>query len=142
MEAHLANQTADTRFVAALLGSFAALGTVRALIGAYGVISYLVAQRSQELGVRLALGASPAAVLRLVLWSGLSMGLAGVALGLAGAVAVRRSLAGLLYGIAATDPVTLFGASAFLLVIVVTASGVPAIRAARIDPVRALRADC
>ncbi|MGE5277064.1 MAG: ADOP family duplicated permease [Acidobacteriota bacterium] len=139
MERHMRSQTADKRFTTVLLGLFAALGIVLAAIGGYGVVSYLVSQRTQELGVRLALGARSADVLWLVLRYGLSIGLAGVALGFAGAVAARQSMAGLLYGVAATDPLTLAGAAGLLLLVVAAASAVPAARAIRINPVEALR---
>jgi ABC-type antimicrobial peptide transport system permease subunit len=111
------------------------------LIGAYGVVAYLVAQRTHELGVRLALGAGSTDILWLVLRYGLFIGLAGVALGLAGAMAGRRFLAGFLYGVSVSDPLTLWGAAILLLLVVVVASAVPARRAMRIDPVQALRGD-
>ena len=141
MEAHIGRQSADTRFTTALLGLFAALGIVLAVIGAYGVVSYLVAQRTHELGVRLALGAGSADILWLVLRYGLSIGLVGVALGLAATFAVRKSFAGLLYGVAASDPLTLAGAASLLLLAVAAASALPAARAVRINPVEALRAE-
>jgi len=139
METHMGSDTADRRFAAVVLGLFAGLGIALAVIGAYGVVSYLVSQRTQELGVRVALGAGSSDILWLVLRYGFSIGLAGVALGLAGAVAVRRSLAGLLYGVAASDPWTNVFAAAVLLLVIVAASAVPAARAMRIDPVEALR---
>jgi len=141
METHLSSQTADTRFTTVLLGLFAGLGIVLAVIGAYGVVSYLVAQRTQELGVRLALGAGSTDILWLVLRYGLSIGLAGTVLGVAGAVAVRQSMAGLLYGVAVSDPVTLAGAAGLLLLVIAAASAVPAARAMRINPVEALRSE-
>jgi ABC-type antimicrobial peptide transport system permease subunit len=141
METHMSRQTADTRFTTVLLGLFAGLGIVLALIGVYGVVSYLVAQRTQELGVRLALGAGSIDILWLVLRYGLSIGLAGVVLGVAGAVAVRRSLAGLLHGVAVSDPSTLAGAAGLLLLVIAAASAVPATRAMRINPVEALRSE-
>jgi putative ABC transport system permease protein len=139
MEAHLRSQTADTRLTTVLLGLFGGLGMLLALIGTYGVVAYLVAQRTRELGVRLALGAGSADILWLVLRHGLYTGLAGVALGLAGAMAGRRLLARFLYEVSASDPFTLLGAAALLLLVVVVASAVPARRALRIDPVRALK---
>jgi putative ABC transport system permease protein len=141
METHMGNQTADTRFIAVLLGLFAGLGTILALIGTYGVVAYLVAQRTQELGVRLALGASSTDILWLVLRYGLLIGLAGVGLGLAGAMAGRRLLVRFLYGVAVSDPFTLLGAGVLLLIVVVAASAIPARRAMRIDPVQALRGE-
>lgn len=139
MPGHLSSQTLDARFTTVLLGLFAALGTILAVIGAYGVVSYLVAQRSHELGVRIALGADSHRILWLVLRQGLAMGLAGISLGLAGSLAMRQFLARLLYGVSGTDPWTLAGASLLLLLVVVTASAGPGRRAMRIDPVKALR---
>ena len=139
MDAHLSSETADRRFTTVLLGLFAGLGIVLAVVGAYGIVSYLVAQRTQELGVRMALGAGSTSILWLVLRYGLSIGIAGVAVGFAGAVAVRQSLAGLLYGVAASDPLTLAGAASLLLLVVAAACAIPAARAVRINPVEALR---
>jgi predicted permease len=139
MEGHIADQTSDQRFVTLLLSLFAAVGLALAIIGIYGVVSYLVAQRSQELGVRLALGASPPHVLWLVLKQGLSMGVAGVALGLLGAWFGRQIIERLLFGISAVDAVTFAGAAALLLAIAAIASAVPGARAMRIDPANALR---
>jgi putative ABC transport system permease protein len=139
MATHMSNQTADTGFTTMLLSLFAGLGIVLAAIGVYGTIAYLVAQRTQEFGVRIALGASAADILRLVLGYGLSIGVAGVVLGLAGAMLVGRLLAPLLFGISAADPLTIGGAAVLLVLVIVTASAVPARRALRVDPVQALR---
>lgn len=141
METHIRSQTADTRSTTVLLGLFAGLGTMLAVIGAYGVVAYVVAQRTQELGVRVALGADAKDILFLVLRYGLSIGLAGVTLGVTGALVARRLLAGLLYGVVGTDAVTLAGAAVLLLAVIVAASAVPARRAMRIDPVQALRGE-
>jgi len=141
MTAHMGNQTADTGFTTMLLGLFAGLGIVLAAIGVYGTIAYLVAQRTQEFGVRIAVGASARDILWLVLRSGLSIGLAGVTLGVAGAMMVRQFLAGLLYGASAADPWTLAGAAVLLLLVILAASAVPARRAMRVDPVQALRGE-
>jgi putative ABC transport system permease protein len=141
MQTHLSNQTADTRFTTVLLGIFAGLGTILALIGAYGVIAYMVAQRTQEIGVRMALGAGSTDIVWLVLRNGLFMGLAGVALGLAGAMLGRTFLTRFLFGVSTSDPLTLWGAATLLLLIVVIASAIPARRALRIDPVQALRGE-
>ena len=139
MPGHLSSYTLDARFTTVLLGLFAGLGTILAVIGAYGVVSYLVAQRTHELGVRIALGADAHRILWLVVRQGLSMGLAGIGLGLAGSLAMRQFLARLLYGVSGTDSWTLAGASLLLLLVVTTASAVPGRRAMRIDPVKALR---
>jgi ABC-type antimicrobial peptide transport system permease subunit len=137
----MSEQTADTRFTTVALGLFAALGTVLSVIGAYGVVAYLVAQRTQEIGVRLALGAGSTDILWLILRNGLSMGVGGVALGLGGAMAGRIFLARFLFGISPIDPVTLVGAAVLLLVVILVASAIPARRAMRIDPVQALRGE-
>jgi predicted permease len=141
MQTHLSSHTADRRLTTVLLGLFAGLGTILAVIGAYGVVAYLVAQRTQELGVRLALGAGSGDILWLVLRYGLFIGLSGVALGIAGAIAGSRFLARFLYGVSESDPLTLVGAAILLLLVVVVASAVPARRAMRIDPVQALRGE-
>jgi predicted permease len=141
METHMRSQTADTRFTTVLLGLFAGLGTILAVIGAYGVVAYLVAQRTQELGVRMALGAASRDILWLVLRYGVFIGLAGVALGVAGAMAGRRLLARFLYGVSVSDPFTLVGAAILLLLAVAVASAVPARRAMRIDPILAMRGE-
>jgi putative ABC transport system permease protein len=141
MERHLADQTADSRLTTVLLGLFAVLGMILTIIGVYGVVSYLVAQRTHELGVRVALGASAADVLWLVLRHGITIGLLGVGLGLAGALAAREILAGMLYNVSASDPWTLGCGSIILLVVVLIATAIPARRAMRVDPVLALRSE-
>jgi ABC-type antimicrobial peptide transport system permease subunit len=117
------------------------LRIILAVIGTYGLVAYLVAQRTQELGVRLALGANSIDILWLVLRYGLSIGLAGVPLGTVGSLLMRQSFARLLYGLTASDPLTLVAAAILLLLIVVTASAVPAAAAMRIDAVQALRSE-
>jgi putative ABC transport system permease protein len=139
MSDHLNDQTADTRFTTILLGLFAGLGMVLAVVGVYGVIAYLVAQRTHELGVRKALGADSGTIMWLVLRQGISMGLAGIVVGVAAAALMRQFLTRLLFGVSATDPWTLGGASLLLLLVVAAASAIPARRAMRIDPVQALR---
>jgi putative ABC transport system permease protein len=139
MTDYLGGSIANTRLTTFLLSAFAGLGTLLATIGAYGLISYLVAQRTQELGVRVALGADPFAVLWLILRQGLWMGLAGVSLGAGAAILLRQFLSRFLYGISETDPVTLASAAFILLLVVATASAIPAWRASRVDPMVALR---
>jgi putative ABC transport system permease protein len=141
MEKHIDSQTADTRFTTVLLALFAGLGTILALIGVYGVVAYLVAQRTQEWGVRVALGARSKDILWAVLRYGLYVGIAGVALGIVGALLLGQSVGVLLYGVKVSDPITLAGAAVLLLLVVVAASAVPAARAVRIDPVQALRTE-
>ncbi len=118
-------------FVAVLLGA----------VGIYGVISYVVAQRTGEIGVRMALGARAADVSRMVLKQGGSVAAFGLGLGLLGAFALTRLMRALLYGISPTDPATFVGVSALLLVIALVATYLPARRAARVDPVQALRSE-
>jgi predicted permease len=141
MTDYLNDRTADVRFTTLLLAVFAALGTLLSVIGAYGVISYLVAQRTHELGVRRALGADSGSILWLVLRQGIAMGLAGIGIGLAGAFVMRQFLTRLLYGVSGTDPWTLGGASVLLLLVMVIASAVPARRALGIDPAQTLRSE-
>jgi len=130
---------AQPRFQTLLLGLFAALAVALAAIGIYGVIAQSVAQRTQEIGIRMALGAQPVSVLKLVLGEGLMVGLAGVGLGLAATLAVVRLLSGLLYDLPAFDPATFVGASLLLIAVVLAACYIPARRASRLDPMIALR---
>ena len=141
MTDHLGDLTAVQRFTSVILACFAGLGLMLAVMGTYGVIAYLVAQRTQEIGIRLALGAPRSAVLWLVSSQGLRMAVAGVVIGLAGIVLAARSMASLLYGVSALDIATLASASIALVAIALAACAVPARRAARIDPMRALRSE-
>jgi ABC-type antimicrobial peptide transport system permease subunit len=133
------NLTIAPRFDALLLGGFAGVGLVLAAIGIYGVIAYLVGQRTREVGVRMALGATPAAVTRMFLRHATGWTLAGVAAGLAGSLAVTRLLASMLFQVDARDPWSRAAAPAVLLAVALAAAWLPARRAARIDPVRTLR---
>jgi putative ABC transport system permease protein len=135
----MAVSTAQRRFNTILMTIFAGVALVMATIGLYGVISYSVAQRTQEIGIRMALGAQAGHVLRMVLWSGFKLALAGVIFGLIASLAITRVLVGLLYGVSATDPMVLLGGSIFLAVIALLACYIPARRATRIDPMTALR---
>lgn len=127
------------RVMTAGLGIFAAVALGLAAMGLYGVIAFLAAQRTQEIGLRIALGASRQDILRMVAGQGLRFTLAGVAAGLAGAFAVARLLAGELFGVSPTDPPVFAGVSGFLVAVALLACLAPARRAARIDPQRALR---
>jgi putative ABC transport system permease protein len=141
MDEHIADQTTDRRFTGEILAAFAVLGLVLAVVGIYGVVSYLVAQRNLEIGIRLALGAGRSHVLWLIVRQGLLLGAAGVCIGLVGTAAAARSLESVLYRISALDAVTLTSASVFLLLVALAASAIPARRATSIDPIKALRTE-
>jgi putative ABC transport system permease protein len=127
------------RLAMTLLGVFAGVAAVLAGMGIYGAISYAVAQRTGEIGVRMALGAASSDVLRMVLRQGLAVVGSGVAIGLAGSWMLTRTLAGLLYGVTATDPLTFVAVPVVLVLLSAVACCVPALRAARVDPLTALR---
>ena len=132
---------ARPRFVAGLLAAFALVAVVLGAVGVYGVVAFAVARRMRELGVRSALGATPAAIRALVLRDGASLATAGVACGIVGTLAVGRLLRGFLYGVGAADPLVLLAVSALLFAVTLLASALPARRAARADPLVTLRAD-
>jgi len=137
----VSNATAPARWSTTLLGVFAGVALVTAILGVFGLLSYTVTQRSRELGIRIALGASRSGVQRLVLSRGLALALAGLVVGLAGALILTRFMQSLLYGVTPTDPFTFIGVSAVLMLAAVGASLIPARRATRIDPIVALRAE-
>jgi len=139
MEDRLAGSIMPQRFQTALVALFSAIGLVLAAIGIYGVISYSVAQRFREFGVRIAVGARGADILRLVVQQALWLVGVGLALGLLGAVVLTRVLRTFLFEVEPLDPLTFICVSAFLAVVALLASCVPARRAARIDPMVALR---
>jgi putative ABC transport system permease protein len=139
---YLDDMTAVKRFTSVILASFSGIGLLLASMGIYyGVIAYLVAQRTQEIGIRLALGSPQSAVVWLVSSQGLRMAVAGVVIGLMGTSLAARSMTGLLYGISALDPITMGSASIVLIAIALGACVLPARRAAKIDPIQALRAE-
>jgi putative ABC transport system permease protein len=129
------------RFNMTLLAVFAGIALVLAIAGIYGTVSYAVAQRTQELGIRAALGATRADVLRLVLWDGLKPVALGLALGLLGAYLLRWTLDRLVFGISTADPATFLALPLLLAIVAIVASLIPALRAARVDPMTALRVD-
>lgn len=131
----------DSRFLLSLMSAFAICALVMSLIGTYGVVRYTVSQRTHEFGIRAALGARGPDIIRLVLGRGVWLIVAGLSLGLAGAFGVTRLLRGLLYQVSATDPVTFLAVTLFLSATVLAACWLPARRAARVDPVTAIRCD-
>jgi putative ABC transport system permease protein len=135
----IAVSTAQRRFNTILMTTFAAVALLLATIGLYGVISYSVAQRTQEIGIRMALGAQAGNVLRMILWSGFKLALVGIIIGLFASLAITRVLVSMLYGVSATEPNILLAGSIFLAAIALLACYIPARRATRIDPMTALR---
>jgi predicted permease len=139
MDEVMADSLANRRFSMILLGLFAALAVLLSTIGIYGVISYIVSQRTREIGIRVALGATRYDVLRAVLFQGAKMTTLGILIGLALSVALTRLLATLLFGVTATDPLTLTAVAALLTTVSLLATYVPARRASQLDPTTALR---
>jgi predicted permease len=139
MDEIVSDSLADRRFSMILLGVFALLALVLSSIGIYGVISYLVGQRTHEIGIRMALGAQRGDVLKLVLGQGVRMALIGVGIGLAAAIALTRLMSKMLFSVSATDPFTLIGVSVLLTFVALLACYIPARRAMRTDPIIALR---
>jgi putative ABC transport system permease protein len=135
----VANSIATQRLAMILLSIFSALALVLSAIGIYGVISYLTGQRTHEIGIRVALGASRSDVLRMVLGEGMKITLIGVAIGLAAALGLTRLIAKLIYGVGASDPLTFVGVAVLLTGVALLACYIPARRAMRVDPMIALR---
>ena len=135
----LAAQVATQRFNAGALAGFAALAVLLAAVGIYGVMAYAVGQRTHEIGVRMALGAEPRAVQRMVLRQGLWLALTGAAIGVAASFGLTRLISNMLYGVKPTDPAIFAGVTAALLFVALAASWIPAYRATRVNPVIALR---
>jgi ABC-type antimicrobial peptide transport system permease subunit len=124
-----------------MFGSFGALAIILAIVGVYGVLSYSVSQRTQEFGVRMALGASPQDVRRMMIRQGMALAAWGIGLGALGAVAVTRIIGSLLYNVTPTDPVSFGGVIALMLAVAAAAAYLPARRATMVDPMVALRAE-
>jgi putative ABC transport system permease protein len=139
MDQLLADSLSRSRFTMLLLGIFAAVALLLAAVGIYGLIAYSVTQRTQELGIRIALGAQRRDVLRLVLTQGARLTLLGVSIGVLAALALSRLLATLLFGVSATDPLTFAGVACLLAFVALLACFIPARRATRVDPIIALR---
>jgi ABC-type antimicrobial peptide transport system permease subunit len=139
MDQLLAATLSRSRFTMLVLGVFAALALVLACVGIYGVIAYSVTQRTQEFGIRMALGANRGDVLRLVFGEGTRLTLLGIGFGIVAALIVTRLMATLLYGVSATDPVTFTVVALLLALVALGACYIPARRATRVDPIVALR---
>ena len=135
----VADSIALPRFSMLLTGLFAVVAALLAAAGVYGVVSYIVSQHTREIGVRMALGAEPQDVLKLVIGQGLRPILIGVVIGLTASVALTRSLSSLLFGVSATDPLTFTVIALLLTFVALLACWIPARRAARVDPMTALR---
>jgi ABC-type antimicrobial peptide transport system permease subunit len=138
MRERMGSARADPRFQSALVASFAMVAVLLAAAGLYSSLSHWVERRRRELGLRMALGADRGRVRRMVLGQGLGVALAGLLVGMVGALLAGRSLAGLLYGVSPGDPLLLFGTALVLLVVATVASFAPARRATGVDPVTAL----
>jgi putative ABC transport system permease protein len=139
MDDILSASVAPRRFTMVLLGIFAALALVLAAIGLYGVIAYTVVRRTQEIGVRVAMGATRAEIFRLVVRQGMGLSFLGAIVGILGALALTRALSSLLYGVGAQDPITFSAVPVVLMTVAFIACAVPALSATRVDPIHALR---
>jgi ABC-type antimicrobial peptide transport system permease subunit len=139
MDEVMSGAASRPRFLTLLLTLFAGTALALAAVGIYGVISYSVAQRTSEFGIRMAMGAQPSDVLAMVLRQGVLLGAIGVAVGAAGALALTRLISGLLFGISSFDPLTFVVMAAVLIAVTLAACWAPARRATRVDPMIALR---
>ena len=139
MDALVAKAQANTRFSLLLIGIFAAVAALLAAVGLYGVLSTVVRQRTAEIGVRMAVGAPPSSVFRLVVGYGLRLSMTGIAIGLFAALELTRVLTSMLVGVKPTDPATFVAMAGLFFLIATLASWLPARRAAKLDPVQALR---
>jgi putative ABC transport system permease protein len=141
MDRVLSGQVARPRFLMTLLGTFALVALVLGAVGVYGVMSHAVAQRTNEIGIRIALGARSESVTLMVVRQGALLALGGVVLGLACSVASTRVMTGMLYEVSTTDPWTFVVVSLLLVLVAMLASYLPARRASRVDPIEALRVE-
>jgi ABC-type antimicrobial peptide transport system permease subunit len=141
MARHLETMSLPIKLAALALTAFAGLALLMASIGLYGTVSYAVAQRTREVGIRLSLGADRSMVIRLLLWGGLRLVLIGAAIGLALATALAQLLQGLLFGVRAFDLITFAAVPLVLLGVALLAAWIPARRAGRVNPMAALRAE-
>jgi putative ABC transport system permease protein len=141
MEFLLEREVSSSRFIVRLLGALALLALVLAAVGIYGVLSYTVSQQTRDIGVRLALGAQPSDILRLVLKRGLVLALSGIAIGLALSLGLTRLISGLLYGVTANDPLTFVAIALLLTFVALVACYIPARRATKVNPLAELRGD-
>src|SRR5690606_14032702 len=141
LEDDLAAATARTAFTMTLLGAASGIALLLGLVGIYGVMSYIVSQRTRESGVRMALGATESGVRGMVVRQGLALAAIGAVLGLAAAAALSSVLESVLFGVSATDPLTSGSVAVALVVVSVLATWIPAARAARVEPSSALRAE-
>jgi ABC-type antimicrobial peptide transport system permease subunit len=139
MDEHITRALSRPHFMSTLIGAFAALALMLAVVGIYGVMAYAVVQRTREIAIRCALGARPADVMRMVLVKACWLAAGGVASGVAASIALSRILAGQLFGVAPTDPLTYSAVAALLIGVTLLAGAIPAARAARIDPTLAMR---
>ena len=129
------------RMISVLSAAFALLATLLAAVGLYGVLAYTVAQRTSEIGIRMALGAQRSSVLRLVVGNGLVLALIGVGIGVVGAIIATRTLSTLVFGVSTTDPSVFAFVALTLTAVATAAAAIPALRASRVDPIVALRSE-
>jgi putative ABC transport system permease protein len=141
MQDLLQGSVAQPRFRTFLISAFAGLAVVLAALGLYGVVAYSVSQRTAELGIRAALGAEPGSILKLVLFRAVGLAATGLGIGMAVTLAGSRMISRFLFGVSAADPITLAGTCIIILLVALTASLVPAFRAAKVDPAIALRVE-
>src|SRR5262249_42906036 len=141
MDEYVSQATEQSRLNMALFAAFGGLALVLASLGIYGVLSYVVGRRTQEIGVRLALGATRTDVMRLIVGQGMALTASGIAIGLAAAWVLTRVVSTLLYGISPHDPMTFIAITTVLTAVAILASYLPGLRATRVDPLEALRAE-